>query len=122
MFTVKRFFILSLLGLFTATLSNPAFAGGGGHGGANGAKSAGQPVHPSAAIVSKHTTKVLPNGTVTRDHRGQGPDQVISNTVNGPCYNGCVGEGGLSSNAQPAQNQDHSTGGGGKVNDHRTGH
>lgn len=87
----------SLFILLTATLTTAAYAGGG-HSGSNASN--GSPV--------------------VRDHRG--PEEAIGNTVGGPCYGGCVGQGGLG-DTRPAQNQDHSTGNGtAKVNDHRTGH
>ena len=92
-------------------------------------------VRSKKTVVSKHDGKMLPNGSVAlagrhpsphndppivRDHRGS--DDEIGNTVGGPCYGGCVGQGGLNGGAQPAQNQDHSTGSGTpKVTDHRTG-
>ncbi len=142
MFTVSRFAKSSLFVLLTATLATAAYARGGGHSGLNGSngsngfKGASQPVHSSTAIVSRHGGKTLPNGSVAlsgrhpyphndppivRDHRGS--EDEIGNTVGGPCYGGCVGQGGLRGGAQPAQNQDHSTGSGTpKVTDHRTGH
>jgi hypothetical protein len=61
------------------------------------------------------------SGGVVRDHTDQ--SGKWSNTVGLPCFEGCEGEGGLNLGAQPARNQDHSTGGGTpQVNDHRTGH
>jgi hypothetical protein len=61
------------------------------------------------------------SGGIVRDHRDQSGQS--SNTVGLPCFEGCEGEGGLNLGAQPARNQDHSTGGGTpQVYDHRTGH
>lgn len=146
MFTVSRLAKSTSLVLLAATLTTAAYAGGGGggHSGSNGSTGPAvhsAPVHSSAAIVSRHGDKTLshvhsktatvsrhdgktlsngpaapPNATV-RDHRGS--EDEIGNTVGGPCYGGCVGEGGLSG-AQPSQNQDHSTGSGTpQVHDHR---
>jgi hypothetical protein len=119
--------------------------GGGGHSGSNGStgpavhsapvhsnmaivfrhdgKTLSHVSHSKTAIVSKHGGKTLSNGpaappnATVRDHRGS--EDEIGNTVGGPCYGGCVGQGGLSG-AQPSQNQDHSTGSGTpQVHDHR---
>jgi hypothetical protein len=141
MFTVSRLAKSSLLVLLTATLTTAAYAGGGhsgsnGSNGSHGFKGASQPVHASTVIVPKHNGKTSAKGSVAlskrqsyphndppivRDHRGS--EDEIGNTVGGHCYPSCEGEGGLKGGAQPAQNQDHSTGAGTpQVTDHRTGH
>ena len=142
MFTVLRLAKSTLLILLAATLTTAANARGGGHSnsngsnGSNGSQGASRPVHSSTAVVSKQGGKTLANRSmalsgrhshpqndspIVRDHRGS--DDEIGNTVGQPCNGGCVGQGGLRGGAQPAQNQDHSTGAGtAKVTDHRTGH
>jgi hypothetical protein len=97
MFAVSRLAKSSLFILLAVTLTTAAHAGGG-HSGSNASN--GSPI--------------------VRDHRGS--EDEIGNTVGGPCYGGCVGQGGLG-DTRPAQNQDHGTGNGTpKVTDHRTGH
>ena len=147
MFTVSRLAKSTSLVLLAATLTTAAYArgGGGGHSGSNGSSGPAfhsAPVHSSTAIVSRHDGKTLshvhsktaivskhggktlsdgpaaPPNAVVRDHRGS--EDEIGNTVGGPCYGGCVGQGGLHQDTPPAQSQDHSTGSGTpKVTDHR---
>lgn len=97
MFAVSRLAKSSLFILLTAALTTAAHAGGG-HRGSN----------------------AFDGSPIVRDHRGS--EDEVGNTVGGPCYGGCVGQGGLG-DTRPAQNQDHTTGNGtSKITDHRTGH
>ncbi|MGN6570163.1 MAG: hypothetical protein ACTHLO_01980 [Pseudolabrys sp.] len=139
MFTVSPVTRSGLLVLLTVALTTSAYARGGGHGGSNGSNGsqvANRSVHSSTAVVSSQAGKTLAHRSivlarrhshpqddapVVRDHRGS--EDEIGNTVGGPCYGGCVGQGGLGGDTQPAQNQDHSTGSGSShVTDHRTDH
>ena len=98
---VERVARSSLLVTLTLSLSTAADAGGRGQIGTSGTFG--------------------PNGStnvVVRDHRGDAPPGEIS--VYPPCTSSSCRQGGLG--GWPAQQQNHQTGGGGQVNDHRTGH
>ena len=116
---LPRFAKTSMLVLFIATLATTAYArGGGGHSGSNG--SPHSPTHSSSSVQSTTVHSPYDDNATVRDHRGS--EDEIGNTVGGPCYPACEGEGGLH-NAQPSMNQDHTTGSGtSRVIDHRTGH
>lgn len=143
MSTISRLTRSSLLVLLTATLTTAAYARGGGHSGSNA------PIQPSPGssavhaatihagtirigrthfkktIVSRHGGKAAPTGPVTL---GGGSHQSPTPIVRDHCNfeeicntaGNWQGEGGLREGDVPAPNQDHQTGPGGQVNDHRT--
>jgi hypothetical protein len=87
--------------MFILSLATAADAGGRGQIGTNGT------FGPNGS-----------NNVVVRDHRGDAPPGEIS--VYPACTSSSCRQGGLE--GWPAQQQNHQTGGGGQVNDHRTGH
>jgi len=138
MSTISRLTRSSLLVLLTATLTTTAYARGGGHGGSNPPMHASlnsSAVHSTTirsgtvrvrnTIVSRHGGKTLQTGPVAV---GGGSQQSLDPNVRDHCSLGAIcntyanwqGEGGLGDGDVPAPNQDHQTGSGGQVNDHRT--
>jgi hypothetical protein len=143
MSTISRLTRSSLLVLLTATLTTAAYARGGGHAGSNA------PMHSSLdrsavhaatihattvhfgkvrtrqTIVFRPGGKTLPTGPVALGGGShQSPDPIVRDhcSLGEICntYANWQGEGGLSDGNVPAPNQDHQTGAGGQVNDHRT--
>jgi len=143
MSTISRLTRSSLLVLLTATLTTAAYARGGGHAGSNApahSSLGSSAVHATSihattvhsgkirtrkTIVSRHGGKTVPTGPVAL---GGGSHQPQTPIVRDHCSFGAIcntagnwqGEGGLSDGDVPAPNQDHQTGSGGQVNDHRT--
>jgi hypothetical protein len=139
MLAISRFATSSLLVLLAATLTTAAYARGGGHSGTHGSSNPSlhssssvhsisvrsTTAHSRKAIVSGHSGKKLPKGSVAL---GGGSHQPSKPVVREHCSLGqicnscpnCTPEGGLGWGEVPAPDQSHQTGGGGHVNDHRT--
>lgn len=148
MSTISRLTRSSLLVLLTATLTTAVYARGGGHAGSNApahsslgsstvhatsihattvhsGKIRSSTIRTRKTIVSRHGGKTVPTGPVAL---GGGSHQPQTPIVRDHCSFGAIcntagnwqGEGGLSDGDVPAPNQDHQTGSGGQVNDHRT--
>ena len=143
MITVSRFARSSLLVLLTATLTTAAYARGGGHAGSNAPahSSLGSSavhatsihattvhsgkIHAREIIVSRHGGRTLPTGAVALSGGShQSPAPIVRDHCNFESICNTAGnwqgEGGLQEGDVPAPNQDHQTGSGGQVNDHRT--
>jgi hypothetical protein len=124
----------------TAYARDGGGGGGGGHNGSNGPSGPsiqvhGSPVQSNARIDSgkggliwskdpvAHGYNGQPGKTtpVVRDHRGTNfPGDPIPNSCSVTCCSNCVGEGGLASGTAPGPGNGYKPRDG-QVNDHRTG-
>jgi hypothetical protein len=126
--------------LTTAAYAREGGGGGGGHNGSNGPSGPsiqvhGSPVQSDARIVSGNGGPIWSkdpvahgyNGQpgkptpVVRDHRDTNyPGEPVPNSSPAECSSGCVGQGGLASGSVPGPQNSYKPRDG-QVNDHRTG-